>query len=1083
MLLMEGDESHDTMCRRRERMNLQWRIAVVAMAAAVSVVEAQNLPVISLVANAEGENAVIAPNTWAEIKGTRLAKAGDSRIWQESDFLNNQLPVSLDGVSVTVNGKAAFVYYISPTQVNILTPPDAMPSTVTVQVANNGQTSAGFPVKAQTSSPSFFAINGGPYVVAQHSADFSLVGPTSLYPGASTPVQPGETVILYANGFGPTVPAAVSGSLKQSGNLAPAPTVSIGGIKAAVEFAGLVSPGLYQINVVVPENAPNGDDALTATVGGVPVAPVSLITVQGSGPAPTTTTFYVAPDGNDLWSGRLAAPNAAGSDGPFATFDRARAMVQLISKTGLTGIDVQFRGGTYYLPATVMLGSADSGTASMPIVYRNYPGESPVFSGGTLVGNWTNTSGNTWKTTLPASTQYFQNLFYNGARRLRPRLGANAANPLGTYYRIGATVYLNAPPPPAAAPSQTCSVYIPGSGWECFDRFQYSATDPIAGTWKNLAPATGNACGQPAGNQAIAGDIEVLDWEQFSTSKLRVSCVDTANRIVYMTGPTGISQSNASEQGFIQGNRYLVENVQDALTLAGQWFLDRSATAWTLTYLANAGENPNRDTVIIPQLTQVLVASNLQYVTFEGLTFEHDNYTMPFTGHISMELEPDISAAVSIQNSQHITFDSGTVRQTSGTGLEIIPCLNGSSPDYCASTNINAQVTNNVVENSAFYDVGAVGVRIGNPYQPADTDANVPQSTTVRNNVVEGYGRAVPAAFGIGQGMGHDNLYTHNDVYDGYHCAISTSQSIPETTTPAGIGNANNVISFNHVYNLLQGIMNDGGSIRIDGGNQAFTAAGNKILNNKIHDVTDASIMDSNGYGGHGVYLDDDTGLVDVENNLVYRVSGFAVYTPHGPASQNQPNTVKNNILAYARMAMAAVGDPYKKTGTFSGIPQSFVLTNNLMYFDRSISSSPKFLVEGGCLYTSGAPFTQLELWRSNLYWRTDGAFAADPKAFAVQPAAGTGGQAPCGNFGDYTFYTFATWQQTVGEDLQSVVQNPGFKNPGYPADDYSLPQGSPGAGFVVFDSSQAGRSNPVLMPPAVAATFPTKLYNPATDY
>ena len=225
-------------------------------------------------------------------------------------------------------------------------------------------------------------------------------------------------------------------------------------------------------------------------------------------------------------------------------------------------------------------------------------------------------------------------------------------------------------------------------------------------------------------------------WEQFSTSKLRVSCVDTANRIVYMTGPTGISQQNASEQGFITGNRYMVENVADALTQPGQWFLDRSAT----------------------------------------------------------------------------------------------------------------------------------------PY--------------------------------------------------GYHCAISTSQSIAESTRPSGIGNANNVISFNHVWNLLQGIMNDGGSIRIDGGN------------------------------------------------------------------------------------------------------------------------------------------------------------------LGIQANAGTGPQAPCnGNNNQYTFYTFAAWQQTVGEDLQSVVQNPGFNNPAYPADDYSLPHGSPGAGFAVFDATQAGRSNPVLKPPAVAPTFPTQKFNPATDY
>jgi hypothetical protein len=355
--------------------------------------------------------------------------------------------------------------------------------------------------------------------------------------------------------------------------------------------------------------------------------------------------------------------------------------------------------------------------------------------------------------------------------------------------------------------------------------------------------------------------------------------------------------------------------------------------------------------------------------------------------------------------------------------------------------------------------------------------------TTLQNNVVEGYGRTIPAAFGIGQGFGHDNLYTHNDVYDGYHCAISTSQGIPDGTKPSGIGNANNIISFNHVYDLLQGIMNDGGSIRIDGGNSVFTAAGNKILNNKIHDVTDAGIMDSNGYGGDGIYMDDSTGLVDVENNLVYRVSGNAVYTPHGPAAANEANTIKNNILAYARQAMVTVNSPYPN-GVPSAIPQNFVLSNNLFYFDRGETSSPKFYVQGGCLYAGGAAFTQFQEWSSNLYWRTDGAFSSDTKAFAVQPSPGSGGNAPCNsNTGDYTFFTFAQWQQTEGEDLASVVKNPGFNNPAYPADDYSLPNGSPGAGFIVFDPTQAGRSNPVIMPPAIAATFPTKTFNPATDF
>ncbi|MGD1091884.1 MAG: hypothetical protein ABSB35_07800 [Bryobacteraceae bacterium] len=89
------------------------------------------------------------------------------------------------------------------------------------------------------------------------------------------------------------------------------------------------------------------------------------------------------------------------------------------------------------------------------------------------------------------------------------------------------------------------------------------------------------------------------------------------------------------------------------------------------------------------------------------------------------------------------------------------------------------------------------------------------------------------------------------------------------------------------------------------------------------------------------------------------------------------------------------------------------------------------------------------------------------------------------GNCGDqklWTYYNFAGWR-ALGEDVQSVVQNPGFNNPAYPADDYSLPKGSPGVGFVEFDPTQAGRSNPMINPPAVPAKFPTKTFNPATDF
>ena len=236
-------------------------------------------PAISKVANAEGESPAIAPNTWVEIKGFDLAQPGHTRVWQPSDFVKGSMPGQLDGVSATVNGKNAFIYYISPTQVNILTPPDALQGPVQVQLINNGATSAAFTTQSQTVSPSFFVFNGGPYVAAEHQ-DGSLLGPTTLYPGSTTPAKPGETIVLYANGFGVTTSPVVSGSSTQSGTLAPLPAITIGGVAANVRFAGLVSPGEFQFNVDVPASLANGDQPITSTYNGFTTQAGALITVH-----------------------------------------------------------------------------------------------------------------------------------------------------------------------------------------------------------------------------------------------------------------------------------------------------------------------------------------------------------------------------------------------------------------------------------------------------------------------------------------------------------------------------------------------------------------------------------------------------------------------------------------------------------------------------------------------------------------------------------------------------------------------------------------------------------------------------------
>ena len=494
----------------------------------------------------------------------------------------------------------------------------------------------------------------------------------------------------------------------------------------------------------------------------------------------------------------------------------------------------------------------------------------------------------------------------------------------------------------------------------------------------------------------------------------------------------------------------------------------------------------------------------MRHVTFQGLTFAYDNYTVPGAGHPGRELEIDIAPTLSFQNSQYITFDSGTLEHISGAGLEILSCLPADPqksppfnrpPAWCVDVDTNAVTANNVVRNSRFYDIGALGMRIGDPWVPAETDGNIPQLTTVENNVVEGYGRTIPAAFGIGQGMGHDNLYTHNDVYDGYHCAISLTESSGNTPpNPVEgqplIGNGNNTISFNHVYNLLQGIMSDGGAIRIEAGNATFTAKGNKILNNKIHDVSDASSFfeGASGYGGNGIYLDNSTGLVDVENNLVYRVSDTAVYSPHGPAQEQEANKVKNNILAFARQAMIGVNFPYNDGETNPN--KAFTVSNNLMVFDRdSTSPGQSFYVQGQCTdINTLAAYTDFQKFTRNLYWRTDGTFASDPNAFYQQVVpADNVPNPPCAhdptqNSGLYTFYSFAQWQG-IGEDAGSVVENPHFLFPFFPFDDFWMPFGSPLPGFVPFNPNEAGRKFTAADAPPVAPTFMTAPFNPRTDF
>jgi uncharacterized protein (TIGR03437 family) len=152
--------------------------------------------------------------------------------------------------------------------VNVLTPLDPSTGAINIQLTNGGNTTAPFAATMQTVAPTFFLFGGTRYAAGTH-ADGSLLGPRSMsVPGyLFTPAQPSETVTLYGTGCGLPVTAPVQGSAKQSGILANEPAIQIGTSPAAIQFAGLVNPGLCQFNVTLPSSLPDGDQTVIASFG------------------------------------------------------------------------------------------------------------------------------------------------------------------------------------------------------------------------------------------------------------------------------------------------------------------------------------------------------------------------------------------------------------------------------------------------------------------------------------------------------------------------------------------------------------------------------------------------------------------------------------------------------------------------------------------------------------------------------------------------------------------------------------------------------------------------------------------------
>jgi uncharacterized protein (TIGR03437 family) len=241
----------------------------------VSVSTGLPAPVIAGMVPVDSTVTTIQPGEWVSIYGSGLAST--TAAWNEN------FPTSLDGTSVTINGKAAYLSFVSPGQINVQAPNDTAAGSVPVTVMTGSGTATSAVTLAQF-APSFFLLDSKHVagIILRGGASYDILGPTGNSLGYPTvAAKAGDTVELYGTGFGPTRPAVQAGQVFSGA----APTINpvtllLNNVSVTPSFAGLSGAGLYQINLTIPAGLGTGDVPLVATVGGVHTPSTIVISLQ-----------------------------------------------------------------------------------------------------------------------------------------------------------------------------------------------------------------------------------------------------------------------------------------------------------------------------------------------------------------------------------------------------------------------------------------------------------------------------------------------------------------------------------------------------------------------------------------------------------------------------------------------------------------------------------------------------------------------------------------------------------------------------------------------------------------------------------
>lgn len=681
--------------------------------------------------------------------------------------------------------------------------------------------------------------------------------------------------------------------------------------------------------------------------------------------------IYVSLKGNDMWSGLYAEALPDGSDGPLQSFNAVKERLKELKNRGRLPehTNVLLRQGVYRFSEPLIFQPKDSAN----ITIAAYEDEQVTISGGREIKGWKETTVNgktAWISFLPevkAERWYFKSLFVNGKRRMRTR-----------YPKNGCLWIEDVPGIPID------SALFNGS-----NVFQCAEGD--IKKWQNLT------------------DAEAVVTHLWVEERMPITGYDEESRFLYSSRR---SVFHLKDDLYERYAKYYIENLFEALSEPGEWYLDRKSGM--LYYIPMPDEKWEECIVEAPVVTELLVfegnASSGEYVEdikISGIKFactdwEHSKELPQQMAHMRFDPKEsyaaapqaayNIPAAITLNAARNCSFDRCEFTQMGHYGIEV-----GKGSRY-----------NRLCRNK-FTLCGAGGIRItgGDAFQPVYNQTGY---NTIEDNLIKDCGQIFLSSVGIGIFDSYGNSISHNEIcymqYTGISCGWVW-----------GYGESNthdNTIKGNHIHHLGTGVMSDMGGIYMLG-----RQPGTLVRGNLIHDIKKAN------YGGWGLYLDEGSSYITLENNIVYNTSSQCFNIHFG-----RENVVRNNIFAFGKEGIVGLGR----------------LQDHLqLMFIKNI-----FITEGTPVFVSTMhnDLDKIKLISEcNIFWgKNDNTVLAAKMNWEKQ------------NEGELfrELMDFSDWQKNC-RDLHSIITNPGCID--LDEFDFTLPDDSPAKkyGFDVFKADTAG--------------------------